>query len=200
MTPTDESRLVSWTPEILSALLGGAQPRREGTNVLRYEGHGGLTINTQTGWWRLWSAGRSGCSALPLIETLTSCTRAEAIEWGEAWLASHPGTGSCGSDDDVEDGSDLERAEFCRELMGRMVPLPGTPAEPYFRSRSIWRDGLPDSLGYVDNARVGEGALAALLAFRGRIVGLQLCYLDALGRKSTIPPIASLLPGGSSSP
>ena len=80
MTPTDELRLATWLPEIISALLAGAQPRREGADILRWEGHGSLTVNTKTGFWRQWSAARSHWSALPLIELLLNCNRAEAMQ------------------------------------------------------------------------------------------------------------------------
>src|SRR3954469_21826461 len=103
MNAEAEVRLATWKPEIVSTLLGGAQPRREGTDVLRFEGCGGLTIDMRTGFWRNWRAARSHWSPLPLIEALKGCSRAEALEWGTAWLASHLGTGTCGSGDDIDD-------------------------------------------------------------------------------------------------
>ena len=55
------------------------------------------------------------------------------------------------------------------------------------RSRGI-TGPLPDFVKFLPNARCGEGAIAGLLQARGRVVGLQIGYIDPDGRKSTVDP------------
>jgi hypothetical protein len=129
-------------------------------------------------------------AAIPLVELLRACSRAEAVEWAEVWLRSHPGTGSIvgGDDDQIE----IEHAAYAREILGRLVDAAGTPAAAYLESRGIAGFSIagPSLAGvtYLPDARTGEGAIGALLAARGRTVGAQIGYLDPDGRKSTVYP------------
>src|SRR5262249_39972144 len=153
----------------------GVAWRQEG-DERRAVGQSGLTINARKGCWYAHAAGKGGVSVLPLIQLLKSCSRAEAMTWGKSWLRSHPGTGSAVAGDG-EDDREIGYAAIAQELIAKLVDPVGTPAETYLRSRGI-AGALPECIGFLADARVGESALAGLLTSHGRIVGVQLSYLD----------------------
>jgi hypothetical protein len=69
-----------------------------------------------------------------------------------------------------------------------LVDVTGTVAETYLKSRRI-EPPYPDFVRFCANARCGEGAIAGILRSHGRVIGVQLGFLDPDGRKSTVEPI-----------
>jgi hypothetical protein len=191
MNTADDVRLRTWATEIATALLPeGATQSTEGHNA-RFHGAGvgGLSIVTATGVWFVHALGRGGESAIGLIQHLKGCSHAEAVEWAEAWLASHEGRGAC---DGVADAADLAAgapayAEMARDLLARAVPAEGTAAETYLRSRTLLPP-YPDCVRFVADVRIGEHAILGVLAARGRIVGVQCGFLTPDGRKTPLSP------------
>jgi hypothetical protein len=191
LSAADYERLQSWAVEIACTLLPGVASSVEG-NDLRLNGHGGLVVHRHRGCWYSYSEGRGG-SALELISLLGGYSRKEAIEWAAAWLEAHPGTGSCtevDSDDD-DDASQVlahHNKYKCEEVLRNAVAVTGTNAEVYLaQERSIPGPYL-DCVRYLQDARVGEGALVGLLRSHDRGVGVQITYLDTEGRKSLVRP------------
>ena len=188
MTPSEFERLRSWMPEIAVALFPSGTKFTDEGDERRFLGQGGFSINRRRGLWYSFNGGKGGRSATSLIAFIKGCGEAEAVEWANAWLGSHPGTGETGIADDPDDvGHHCASAAEAREILKRLVDPSGTPAEAYLRERSI-TGPLPECVRFLPNARVGEGAIAAILTVRGRIVGVQLGYLDSDGRKSTVNP------------
>jgi hypothetical protein len=179
--------LVEITKDLLPE---GTKWRTEG-NEWRAEHSGGLSINTRTAEWRFWGSGIGGYSPLKLIAQLRPNYPAEeCVAWLLAWLKTHPGVGSCTteSDDDGETGAPSPASVArAREALDTMQRAEGTLAEVCLRSRAI-EPPYPDCVGYIEDARCGEGALVAVLTAHDRVVGVQLGYLTPDGQKSLISP------------
>jgi hypothetical protein len=105
LTPTDHTRLSTWAADIAEALLPAGAQREDCGADLRFTKSGGLSIAKRSGASCQHSSSTGGYSAVALISLLKQCSRAEAKEWAAAWLATHPGTGSYGGDDDNDDTS-----------------------------------------------------------------------------------------------
>jgi hypothetical protein len=190
MTPADFERLLTWTPEIAKALLlADTRWRQEGAELRAIGTKLGLSINTVTGVWAAFAASQGGLGAVSLIGYLKGGDQNTALEWASAWLAEYPGTGSIdGAANDAVEAAEIASAELTNKLIRRLVPAAGTTAEVYLRSRGI-AGPIPDLIRYLPDARAGEGAIAALLTARERLVGVQVGYLDPEGRKSLVTPI-----------
>jgi putative DNA primase/helicase len=191
MNTADDLRLRTWAIDIALTLLPeGTTQSTEGHNT-RFHGvnAGGLSIVTNTGVWWVHALGRGGESAIGLIQHLRACSHTEAVDWSEAWLASHAGTGSC---DGAEDAAALAAgapvyAEIAKELLAHAVPAEGTAVEAYLRSRDLVPP-YPDCVRFVPDVRVGEHAIVGVLSARGRTVGVQVGFLTPDGRKTPLSP------------
>jgi hypothetical protein len=191
LSAADYERLQSWAVEIACTLLPGVAPYVEG-NDLRFNGHGGLVVHRHRGCWYSYAEGRGG-SVLELISLLGRYSREDAIQWAIAWLASHPGTGSCTEiDNDDEDGASRALAAHnkfeCEQALKNSVAVAGTNAEVYLTQARGIPGPYADCVQYLHDARVGEGALVGLLRSHDRVVGVQITYLDAFGSKSLVWP------------
>jgi putative DNA primase/helicase len=191
MNTADDLRLRTWAIDIALTLLPeGTTQSTEGHNTRFHgAGAGGLSIVTATGLWWVHSLSRGGESAVGLIQHLKGCSHTEAVEWAEAWLASHEGTGSC---DGVEDAAALAAgapayAAIAKDLLARAVPAEGTVAEAYLNSRALVPP-YPDCVRFVADVRVGEHAIIGVLAAHGRTVGIQVGFLTPDGRKTPLSP------------
>jgi putative DNA primase/helicase len=186
LSPAESERLASWQLEIVEALCGGRVlwSIDGDEHKARGKGLGGLSVNVRSAVWFCHSKGRGG-GPIELIRFLKGCNRTDALQWGEAWLRSHAGVGRAG--EASERCPEIDSAKIARELIEALVEPTGTPAEAYLRSRGI-TIALPPCVKFLPNARTGEGALVGVLTSHGRIVGLQVGYLDAIGRKSVVPP------------
>src|SRR5262249_4323161 len=140
---------------------------------------------TRNGAWYAHALGRGHVSAVELIAVLKECSQAEAQEWADAWLQSHLGTGSITLDDDADN---IQDAPYAAELLERLADPLDTVVETYLGARGIDTAALPAIVKFLPNARCGEGAIAGLLTANGRLVGLQIGYLDARGNKSMVAP------------
>jgi hypothetical protein len=69
------------------------------------------------------------------------------------------------------------------------IDITGTPAAIYLSEVRRIDAPYPDDLKYVEDARTGEGALLAPLYVDGRVVAVQLTYVDRQGGRSVINPI-----------
>jgi hypothetical protein len=195
LSPGDAERLRTWAVEIATALLPDAPQRDEGHDR-RFGDAGGLVIDKRRGCWWSYSAGRGGWSIVDLIALIKNdWSRKDAEQWALAWLASHSGTGCCTADHAEDDDADLgdgaasrATAFHAREILNAVGPIKGTPAEAYLSSRGL-PGAYPDCAQWLPNARAGEGAFVGILRSHDRIVGMQLTYLDPMGRKSLIEPV-----------
>ena len=100
-------RLRSWAVEIAVALLPEGTDRRVDGADIRFSKTGGLCINKKNGAWYVHSVNKGGWETVGLIKHLRQCSTEDAFRWSSAWLAAHPGTGSC-------DGGLLKRRKQAR--------------------------------------------------------------------------------------
>ena len=119
-------------------------------------------------------------------------SEADTLAWGRAWIAAHPGDGSCDPDhteDDETSQADREyKAMKARDAIERSVPItPDTTSHSYLQSRGI-AAGDPDRFRHLPQARTGDDAFLVKFGDPVAPVAVQLTYLDAHGRKSTVLP------------
>jgi putative DNA primase/helicase len=146
-----------------------------------------VQVNRRNGRWYSRRGGKAGHSALGLVRFLTGCSEAEAAQFAAAWLASHAGVGSCtAAGDDEEDATPASRAD-AEEVLARIEDILDMPGEALLTSRKLPRP-YPSIIKFLRNARCGEHAIVGILTARGRVVGVQLIYVDPLGRASTVRP------------
>ena len=193
LEPAEALRLRSWTLDIVRALLPDSN-RRDGRDDVQFDG--GLRIQRTTGIWYHHAHGVGGHCVVKLVALLKSCSRADAVQWAHAFLTAHAGYGSCNgaeSDDDDDDGHSTAAAaaniDRAKEYLQHCVPIEGTPGEVYLRGRGCellpaWLHWLPPNV-----ARLGEGAVVAVLQAGGIQVGLQLTFVTQDGIKSLIEPV-----------
>jgi hypothetical protein len=190
-TQAEDNALRSWVLDIVPALLPGVKHVEQGADR-KYLGQGGLVVHRGRGCWYLHAEGKGGYSPIPLIQHLKNCSRQEAIVWGKAWLANHPGTGSCQAAGDVDgdiDGTvNAVAAIRGKELLERAQPSLGTIVERYLTDQRKRPPPYPDAVQYAADARLGEDALLVPLTAFGTTVGAHLVYLETEGRKSLIDP------------
>jgi hypothetical protein len=186
MNAADEERLNTWICEIVDAIVEGVQWRQEG-DERRALGQGGLSVNTRTCAWYHHSAGKGGWSAISLIKLLKGCDYMEASAWGDAWLKSHGGAGA-----GITNGDDaaIESAAIAQEILDKLMDPAGTRAISYARSRGIEIEDFSKlPVKFLQFARAGEGAIAGILTSHGRVVDVQLGYVDARDQKSLVSPV-----------
>jgi hypothetical protein len=104
------------------------------------------------------------------------------------WLRSHPGLGSCLAEPG-EDRDGSASALAAEDILGCLVDIGDSPTvERFLRSARLIEPPFPDCVKALRNARGGEDALVGILTARGRVVGVELTYIDAEGQKSTVKP------------
>jgi hypothetical protein len=184
----DLRRLNTWTGGIAHHLLPEAPVAftQEGLRVGR---KGSLKIAAD-GHWHDFEAGKGGPDTLSLIRHIKDCSAAEAVAWARTWLDRHPGGGELSADVAVEAAAEAgeRRAAYARQILEEAADPLGTPAETYLRSRGL-EPPYPDCARFLPDARLGESAVVGLITTAdGEAVGVQLGYIDPLGRKSTVLP------------
>jgi putative DNA primase/helicase len=184
LSAADFERARTWMLDVAEALLPDTRHRDEGGDR-RFLERGGLAVNRRSGAWFSHSAGRGGYSAPALVMFLKGCSADEAAAWIRAFLAAHPGTGSCDGDPDDNDDTPASAAQ-ARDHLDALIDIIGTPSGSYARSRKL--DPPYPATGHIPYARCGESGLAGILTAHGRTVGLQVLYLTPEGRKSTVTP------------
>src|SRR5215468_2832093 len=88
-------RAQSWNPEIITILLGSDVSSEDVGHNRCWRGTGGLHCDLRDGSWYNFAERVGGRSAVRLVRYLKDCSKAEAIEWTQAFLASHAGDGLC---------------------------------------------------------------------------------------------------------
>jgi hypothetical protein len=192
----DTWRARTWAKEMAAAALPEGTPQSIDGPDIRFHGQGGLLIHARKGCWYSHAKSCGGWSTVQMIQVIRGCSPNEATDWVLAWLTAHPGTGSCAeaSPDDGDDDDDRsiakEHANAARfqEVLHGAVGWEGTSVVPYLTSRAL-PSPYPDNLRYLPNARMGEGAMVAVLEAHGTTIGVQITYLDAAGRKSMVNPV-----------
>jgi hypothetical protein len=190
LSAADDTRLRTWAVEIAQARLPPDAQRQDRGGDWRFTKSGGLSIAKRSGAWYSYTADTGGYDTVRLIEFLRGCDRTEAEQWAAAWLASHPGTGSCdgAEDDDASQAAAQVKAIRAKEVIDAAVAADRTLAETYLRSRGIGAP-LPDCVRFLPDARIGEGAMVGLLTAHDVVIGAQLTYLDPAGNKSLREPV-----------
>ena len=189
LSAADDVRLRTWSVEIAATLLPPGSLRQDRGSDWRFSKTSGLSVAKRSGAWFHHTDGVGSYSTIRLIERLRSCDRAEAEQWAVAWLASHPGTGSCDGTDDAEDSQAASQVNALRAkaITNAVIPAEGTVAETYLRARGI-EPPYPDCVRFLSDGRIGEGALVGLLLAHDVVIGAQLTFLDPQGRKSLREP------------
>ncbi len=144
-----------------------------------------LSISAQAGMWYDHSASVGGWNALSLIKHLGERNPGK---WAAKFLSKRTGVGSVSADsgDNQTDICETSRAVI-KHLVDTATALEGTAAETYLESRGI-TGPYPDNLGWVGEARIGEGAMLAKVMVDSAPVAIQVTYLSANGCKSNIKP------------
>lgn len=196
LSDEDIKRVATFMPDIAHELLPPGTPVHAGGGETRFGRKGSLVIRADGRWYNH-EAGTGGRGGLTLIHhLLTPSSPIDARAWAKQWLSTHPGTGSL----TVESGAETEAREkwltaYGQRAIGEMVDIAGTVAEAYLvRERGLGAP-WPEGLGYWAAARSdqGEGALVAQLTDQaGKVVAVQLVFLDGRGRKSTLPPVKQI--------
>jgi hypothetical protein len=190
LSSADFERARSWLSEIILGILPvdqkwqdeGAGPER------RFLGQGGLQVNLKTGEWYWHTKRDGGISPIRLVRLVKDCTTQQAIEHLSAFLANHEGYGSCKAEsgDDFDDTpasrADAERIRDLRKA------ITGTAGQIILTNRGL-PPPYPGSVGWIDDARPGEGAIVADLTWRERLTGYLLEYVDPRGGRSGVLPV-----------
>jgi hypothetical protein len=190
-TAREYERAITWNPTIAAELLGKDTPYRDEGKERCW---GSFHVCRQTGLWYDFAAADGGIGSVELIQFLKKRAGEEwsfkdAVKWLVKFLAVHPGTGPLEVED--EDWTAARReaaAALARHFLDTAAPLlSDSHGGVYLASRGLFGP-YPEALRWLPNARPGEGALVMPLVAFGRIVGVLLTYIDALGRKSLVLP------------
>jgi putative DNA primase/helicase len=191
--PDQQARLLtSWLPEIVAKLRPGA-PQQASNGEIRVGRKGSLALYADGGWID-YESDHGGHGALSLIAH--DLGAAAARQFSLDWLETHPGIGSF-TPTKISEFAARERAErhaaWARQVINRKRAITGTGSALNLASRGLpgpYPDGL---LGHLDDARLGEAALVALLTnATGEVLGVQLGYLAQSGAKSALVPQRNL--------
>src|SRR6516164_7488992 len=160
LSAAEFERARSWNLDIVAALLPDTRHRDEGSER-RFPGLGGFTVNRRSGAWYSHSTRCGGHSPIALVMSLKSCSADEAVAWIKAFLAAHPGVGSCDGDVTDDDGTPASAAQ-CQAYLDVAVDVVGAAdAKAYAESRGL-SPPYPACV-YIPHARCGEGGFAGLL-------------------------------------
>ena len=136
LSAVDAIGLRSWAIEIAVALLPEGTGRRADGADIRFSKTGGLCINKKNGAWYVHSSNKGGWETTGLIKHLRGCSTEDAVQWSTAWLAAHPGTGSCDGgavDEDEAGAAALASAKYAETLLAAAVSAENTIGAVYLR-------------------------------------------------------------------
>jgi hypothetical protein len=181
----DARRLTSYLPEIV-ARFRPAAPQRADNDTLRVGNKGSLVLHTDGGDWFDFEADHGGHGALSFVIHELDGNTVAARRFAAEWL-SRPGFGSF-APEGISEAAAQARAELnarrAQEVIERMLPAEQWSAtrppisELNLISRGLLRPYPEGLFGHLDNARLGEHALVALLTdAAGKVLGVQLGYL-----------------------
>ena len=151
-------------------------PTASTATLQRHHAKQGLLINLAQQDWYDFGSGRGG-DAFSLIIWSKGYTRDEAIEWVREFVERTPDSPAVPA---APERDDPEVYTENKAKLSRAVPISGTLAEDYLRSRGI---ELPassnDNLLWLGDARAGESAMVAVATDdNGGPVAFQLTYLQ----------------------
>jgi len=187
-------RLDSYIVTIALTLKPNA-PSSTGTDGVRIGQHGSLLIRPD-GSWHDFAGDVSGRGALPLIAHLLDSEQHElnpvsTSRFAQRWLTEHPGDGDFQAapfDPSQVTEQAKRNADFAAHVLRGCQSLSDTAGAVYLRSRGVLPP-YPNGVTFYPDARHGESALVGIRSMPdGRIVGVQLGYLDPHGKKSTVEP------------
>jgi hypothetical protein len=189
---SDAERLNTWLPEIAAALRPGSPVKAQPDGSVRVGNKGALSLGPAPGLWFEHSAVEGGRDAFSLIRYLGT---ENPSEWANRFLSDHEGTGSLsGAQDEIAENQNEASRLAMAHFVNQSKPIEGTPAEAYLQGRGI-KEPYPDNIRYVAEARVGEGAMVAVVNGPEGPVAAQLTYLTPDGNKSTVAPQRRLFTG-----
>jgi hypothetical protein len=154
-------------------------------------GRGSAASASTAGAWFCFATDEGGWSTVKQARFLLKNSWDDAETWVIAFLAAHPGNGSCTgevADDDAGEMRARISAAEARELRARAVPIAGTDGEQCLEARGLGRAPYPIELKWVDAARPGEGGVIVELTASDRPVAILCTYVDATCRKSAHRP------------
>lgn len=190
LSPADLERLNTWLPEIAKSLLSDAPVKPMPDGSFRVGNKGSLVLGPAAGSWYDHESAKGGVNSLSLIAHLRE-NSASNLSWAKTFLQEHSDVGPLPyetvGEEEVEEDLAPAHAEYGRHIIDTSVPIAGTPAEAYLASRSI-EGPYPETIFYLPDARVGEGALVSIATGADGPTAVQLCYLDARGHKSVVEP------------
>ena len=182
---TNAERLNTLLPEIVVNVRPDTPIKPQADGSVRVGNKGALVVGPGAGLWYDHEASTGGHSADSLLKHLGIRNPGK---WGKAFLVEHHGVGSLKVDpEDTSDNKQEASRLAIEHFVSHMQPVIGTPAEPYLKSRGINRP-YPDNLGYVGQARTGEGAMVAIVNGSDNPTAVQLTYLTPDGHKSSTEP------------
>jgi hypothetical protein len=194
LTETAAQRLDSFIVAIARALRPEASSR-DASDGMRIGRKGSLLIRP-SGAWSDFESDVHGRGALELVAHLIDAdghdlNPAATTQFAQRWLSEHPGEGKFkAAAFDVAQAQEQDRgnAAFTQQVLRDCGDAIGNEGERYLRGRSLLPP-YPDCVRLYPNARLGEAALVGTLSMPdGRVVGVQLGYIDPSGRKSTGEP------------
>jgi hypothetical protein len=186
LSAAEQARLDSWAVEIAEEARGPAQDA--GNGDWRVGDSRALIIHPGALFYDF-TLSKGSRGALALIAFLHDVDAAAALKQARAWLAAHQGEGRLAlgvadDEDAARSSDDAQRIAEIETMWNRRQPPGGTPVETYLASRKLTSC---DALGWLPNLRGGEGAMiAAVTDPGGKLVAVQLTYLQADGSKSPV--------------
>ena len=194
LSAAELARLDSYVLDIAGAR--GA-PVADSSGNWRFGSKGSLLV-AANGQFHSFEDGTHGFSAFQLIEHLHPAE--DAVAWGRAWLATHPGVGAFtpGESDPVDDFAEVEATTYIQSLYGGAAALNDRPGAIYLTQTR----GLPLApedalqLRWVADFRGAEGGLIAPITNDdGKLVRLLVTHVTADGLKSPHAPARITLRG-----
>lgn len=181
----DAERLNTFLPEIVAQAKPDAPIKCQPDGSVRVGNKGALVLGPAAGLWYDHEASTGGHSASTLLKHLNVNSPAK---WTKMFLAQQEGAGSLeiAPDDGLETLNEASRAPFVY-FSNAARPVAGTPAETYLLSRGI-NPPYPSSIGWIKDARMGEGAMVVIINGPDDPTAVQLTYVTPDGIKSTVAP------------
>lgn len=180
-------RLNQRIAELALHLLGQPNPSLSTSAQLRYGNHGSLAIeihDPKLGQWFDHEQGKGG-AGLELICAELNLDTGAACEWALDWLGLSPLEES-GHAAETSISQPSEHAAKISDIVGKCVPIEGTPAEKYLHRRGITMPP-PDVICYRPRAFGDYGAMVALATDAdGKVLALQQIYLTDDGQKAPL--------------
>ena len=181
----EAERLNTWLSEIVAILQPDTPIKPQADGSVRVGNKGSLHLGPAAGLWYDNEASAGGRAAHSLMKHLGVSS---PNKWAWEFLAEHAGDGPMEVDPEDTSDSKLEASRGAMELiLQQALPIADTPAEVYLQSRKLAAP-CSDNLLWLKEARMGEGAMVAVVNGAGGPAAVQLTYLTSKGKKSTVTP------------